>query len=1490
MSDQNPGDQNIAAVYPLTPLQEGMLFHSVRDPEGDAYQIQLSCTLRGELDEETFRRAWALLVERHAVLRTFFTWENRERPLQVVRKQVEIPFASEDWRDATAEERDRLWLERLAADRTRKFDFTKAPLMRLALFRLTEGESRLLWSLHHMLLDGWSGRLLLRLVVETYAALRRGEAIALPPARPYEDYVRWLRDRDLEPAREHWRSVLTGFARPTPLPGPFSMRDGENARSHRFREATLPATTFEWLAKRCRELHITPYTAVLGAWALLLNRMSGDSDVVFGTTVTVRPAEATDVDSGIGLYLNTVPVRVRVGNGDRVDEWLRSIQSEQAAGREYDFTPLTVVQSASEAGASQPLFESIVIYERFPEGLDAGSSQSELSVADVELDEHSNYPLALIAIPSADFAFRLVYETSRYDAAAAGTLLARLGTALDNLLDPRAKVGSVSVLPADERELLRKWGRPRAAVTDAPDVLDSFARPVRSRPADVAVRDQDRSLTLRELDARSSQLAHRLIAMGAGPGRFVPIVLDRSAAMVTAILAVLKAGAAYSPIDPAWPDSRIQSLVEELSQASGESGTVVLGTGSALRGFARALDVADETCFEGPAEAPPVRWSPSDPAYVIYTSGSTGAPKGVVVERRGLAASTAARGLYYGDQPQSFLLLSPPAVDSAIAGLYWALSTGAKLVLPEPRAEQDVAGLARLIETEGVSHLLAVPSLYRLLLELSPPGTLDSLSCAVVAGEACGEDLVRLHRKRLPNAELHNEYGPAEGTVWATAACLSTDPPPTTVGRPVAHAEVHVLDGAGRLTPIGAACEIHIGGMAVARGYLGQPELTRQRFTHHPAVSNARLYATGDRGRWLPDGRLEFLGRADGQVKIRGFRVEPGEVSRTLEAHSGVREAAVVAVDAAGQGAEKRLAAFYAGDAEPAELKSFLAGRLPDYMLPASIAALRELPRGASGKLDLTALAADAASATPAPKEAEVKVAPRNETEAALARIWRSLLETETVSVHDNFFALGGDSLLSIRAIARARREGIEITPRDFFDSPTIASLAGGARGDEVSAHLASSPRSEAPLTPIQQWFFERHTVEPGQWNQSVLLTFPEETEEGRLRQALSVLWVRHPAFRLRFGGSKQVFEASSAPLPLQSRTAQAGEIERLCEQAQASLDLEHGPLSRFLWLDLGPGQEKLLLLTVHHTAVDVASWSILLQDLDAAVRGSPLRPSRSATPEQWARRLSERADEFAADAAFWAAIPDVSEAPMRWDRPYDREQDLAGTARTVEVALEHDTRSDGRVDDVILAALTQAWAQWCGEPRLLIDVEGHGRDALADELDVSETVGWFTAAAPVELVLERGATTNQALAAVSRRLAETRARAAGWGVLRYLQRVPELVSKAPPQVAFNYMGRTASPAPEDAVFRIADEPRGAERHPNGLRAYPLEINSLIEGSRLVLRFAYQPAFHDRLTIEALASATVAELQRMAASPQKKADSAESDMEKAARLLDDLFD
>ena len=888
-------NRNIETAFPLSPLQEGMLYHTIRHSGSSVYHGQCTAALEGALREELFKEAWQLAARRHQAFRTFFAWERRDPPLQVVREHVSLEWTTFDWAEASDTEQEREWLGLLEQDRTRPFDLTSAPLMRFVLVRLGSARHRVLWSLHHALADGWSGLSVLKEVIEDYEALVEGAAPdrAVPPS--FATFVTWLRSRDAGAAEAYWRDGLMGLERPTPLPGAEKRRPAAESRRPGPERATiemvLSADESSALRAASARMRVTPNTVAVGAWAVLLDRYeTHGQDVVFGVTISERPAEIPGIERSMGLYLSTVPVRVRVAGDEPVSQWLRQLQSRLSDGRAHSAGGLAEIQRWSPLLSRSDLVRSLVVYESFPPEIVHPRPGTRLRMTDTTISAPSDLPLALLVYPDERVMLQLVYDPSLYAEPAAQRLLAQASRLLVELADdPDRKLRELEPLEDDVQErLLGSWSMGDGPVPEWRDVIEMFEARATETPDAIAIRTHKDSVSYGELDRTSNQIARRVLGVGLEPGSLVGIAADRSPDVIAAVIATLKAGFGYTLIDPRQPTARLSRMVAHthitlaLSKPERLPGRVFL-VETAAEGLDTRLelDVADDAL-----------------AYVVWTSGSTGEPNGVLVERGHLARSTAARLAYYDEPPRNFLMLSSLAVDSSVAGIYWTLCTGGTLVLPDPHAEQNLEGLSQLIEEGEVTTMLLVPSLYRAILQEVDSSRLRSLTSVIVAGEACHPSVVGLHRAGLPGLPLYNEYGPSEATVWATVSELTASPPeppePVTIGRPVAFVRIYVLDSELRHVPVGVPGEICIGGSTVSRGYLGRPDLTAERFVPDPSQDGHRMYRTGDRGRFLEDSRLEFLGRLDDQIKIRGFRVEPAEIERVLEAYEGIDEAAVV--------------------------------------------------------------------------------------------------------------------------------------------------------------------------------------------------------------------------------------------------------------------------------------------------------------------------------------------------------------------------------------------------------------------------------------------------------------------------------------------------------------------------------------------------------------------------------------------------------------------
>ncbi|PIE25756.1 MAG: non-ribosomal peptide synthetase [Micrococcales bacterium] len=1471
--------KNVEDLYPLSPLQQGMLFHGLLEPGSSMYFQRAHWLLEGALDPAALRRAWQETVDRHPMLRTCFVWEKAKQPLQVVRRAVRLPFDVHDLRDLDGDKQEARIAVLLDEDRDRGFDFARPPLMRVTLLRTADEAHHLVWSFHHLLLDGWSVASVLREVFGRYAEPEQFASNGgSHPVRPYRDYIAWLGEQDLDGAEAYWRRTLAGFDEPTPLGVDHPGREREPEAEPGVHRAAVPVETIEAFAARARSLGVTVNAAAQGAWALLLSRYSGRDDVVFGTTVAGRPPGLPGVEEMIGLFINTLPVRVRLDGDERVEDWLRRMQREQAELREYDFSPLAQVQGWSEVPAGTGLFESLFVFENYPVGAPAGGVGDGLRITPVDAREHTNYPLSVAVVAGEELVLDVSYDRRRLDAGTVQRLCDHYARLLDGIAGaPAARVDELGLLsPAERLRLLSDLNPPPITVTGPPLHEQVAARAAETPDAIAAVHGDDR-LTYAEFDASANRLAQHLARAGVGRGDVAAVCLERSLDLPVALLAVLKAGAAYVPVDPAYPPQRLAFMLEE-------TGAPVVLTHERL--LARLPDgVATPVVLDRdagaidrlPAVAPDVRAAPDDLAYVIYTSGSTGRPKGVCIEHRALASYVEAARRWYGmEAADRVVQFSSITFDASVDEVFPCLASGAALLLPSAEVIASPADLLEACDAWGATVLM-VPTAYWHELVASAAGSErrlpPSLRVLVFGGEQAMPSLAAawVDIAATTGCRALNSYGATEATVGSTLLELAPEHvdaqgPRVPVGRPMANSEVYVLDRRLEPVPDGVAGEICLGGGSVAAGYLHRPGLTATRFVAHPFAGRPgdRLYRTGDLGRFRPDGTLEVLGRVDDQVKVRGFRIELGEIEAALTGCDRVREAVVAARD---EGGEKRLVAYVVPDgATPTttDLRADLRRVLPDYMVPSAFVTLDALPVTVGGKVDRRALPAPTGAR---PEFAEQFVPPRTEPEQVLAAVWEEVLGVDRVGANDNFFELGGDSILSIQIVARARQRGVTITPKQLFDHQTVAALAAAAT-DAVSVDAQQDAvEGDAPLTPIQRWFTEQPLPDAHHFNQSVLLALAPGVDAEALATAVRALGVHHDALRLRLRGDAQHFAPAEAVPELEQ--LETTDVETSAAELQAGLDHLAGPVARFVRL----GVERLLIV-VHHLAVDAVSWRILLEDLARAYEQAAAGESVDLGPKttsfkRWAERLAEHArdDAAAAEAPFWLALGDG--APARLPLDHAGGENAVATSETITVELdEAETRAllhdvpaayRSRINDVLLTAFARALCRWTGDAAALVDLEGHGREEIFDDVDLSRTVGWFTTTFPV--VLEPGSDEpGAALKAIKEQLRAIPRNGIGYGLLRHLrgdeQLARQLDDRFPPLVSFNYLGRLDTGAPgEESTFGPAPEPAGPAIAASGRRSHLVEVNAAVSGGRLGAAWTFSRALHDAETIAAVADA-----------------------------------
>jgi amino acid adenylation domain-containing protein/non-ribosomal peptide synthase protein (TIGR01720 family)/FkbM family methyltransferase len=1499
--DRSKLPEDIEDAYPLSMLQLGMLFHSEYTPESPMYYNANTLHLKAHLDAEKMRAAIAQLMARHPALRTSFDLTNFSRPLQLVHREARVPLVVEDLSHLPAAEQQEIVDGIVESERTTKFNWTVAPLIRFKVHRRSDETFQLTWCEHHSILDGWSLAALTSELFENYFALVAGaeRQPAPPPAVDYAQFIA-LEQQSLNSAedRGYWLQKLSDSTN-SQLPDWSTETQGEAHRT-RLHMTAIPQEVSQGLKEFAQAAGVTLKSTLLAAHVKVMGLLSGQADVVTGLVSNGRPEEA-DAELVLGLFLNTLPFRMELDGSSWVDLARSAFEAERELmpHRRY---PMAQLQK--ELGG-QPLFETMFNFIHFHvldklkvlEGVQL--LEWESAVVDINLALATNFELDPV---SSSVQLNFQYDARRISAErikAVGDYYVNALKAMTS--DPHGRHDSVSLLPAAEvRQLLEEFND---TVTDfdlSAPLHRLFEAQVSRTPDATALTFRNRSLTYGELNERANQLAHLLAEAGVGPELLVAVFLSRSVEMVVALLAVLKAGAAYVPLDPEYPQQRLSFMLSDAEPP-------VLLTDEQHKPLLPQTPTR-VICLDSEWPQIAARYGRSNPetpvnpgnlAYVIYTSGSTGRPKAAMNEHR-----AACNRLLWMQQAMPLscsdvvLQKTPYSFDVSVWEFFWPLIYGARLALAEPGGHRDPAYLRRVIEGEGVTIIHFVPSMLAAFLSGGGlAGGCRGLRRVVCSGEALPDELRRRFFEQAPaGARLYNLYGPTEAAVDVTwwECERGGERRAVPIGAPIANARLYVLDAGMGLAPRGARGELYIGGVAVGRGYLGRAGLTAERFVPDPYAgeAGARMYRTGDLARWGEGGALEYLGRADFQVKVRGQRVELGEVESALRGQAGVREAA--AAVRAGASGDPRLVAFITrdggGDSKgeritTAEMRERLRESLPDYMIPAVLVELKEMPLTQSGKIDRRALPEEGATR---PDLRQEYVGAETETEKTLCEIWARALGVDRVGIHDNFFDLGGDSILSIQVISRARQAGILLTPRHLFQHQTVARLAAAAQHTTRSAEGDESEQSPVtgplPLTPVQHWFFEQNLPNPHHWNQALLLETRQPLDVSLLERALQELLSHHDALRLRFTREDSGWcqfnadaseRASCVALNISALPPeeQRGAIVAQATALQSNLDISRGPLCRAAYFHTGAESPGRLLLVIHHLAVDAVSWRILLEDLETSYlqlsRGERARLlPKTVSYKEWAERLVKYAGspEAEREAAYWLGEREGVCARLPVDSPGGDHTEAS--AQTVSVSLnEEETRSllhevpaayHARINEVLLYALAQTLPRWAGG-EVPVDLEAHGRDGVFGGLDTSGTVGWFTSIFPVTLLAtgSKKPSWQSVLRGVKERFRRVPNGGIGYGVLRYLRAdaaLRERLRGVPqPEVSFNYLGQLDQVFSGSRLFEQAGQETGPTHDPLSPRRYLLEINGRVSEGRLRLDWSYNESLHLRATIENLA-------------------------------------
>ncbi|MFC9557915.1 amino acid adenylation domain-containing protein, partial [Rhodococcus sp. NPDC056960] len=1439
-------------VWPLAPLQTGLVFHAILATEStDVYAVQTVLGLSGQVCADRVKAAAQAMVDRYANLRVAFLTDGVAEPVQVVLEGLTVPWWEADVRGVEAGERDDRLARLLSDDAAAGFDLSVAPLLRFGLVTMGDGDFRLVVSYHHVLLDGWSMPLLMREMLTVYGA--GGDGSVLEPAVSYRRYLGWLTTQDRRRSLAAWGEALDGAE-----PALLATGRPESARGSSVIRRELDEGASSEILELASRLSVTVNTLVQVAWAIVLGVYTGRRDVVFGATVSGRPGQIPGIESMVGLFINTIPVRVRVDPEESIVRLIGRVQAEQAGLIEHHHVPLPEIQRVAGVGA---LFDTLTVFESYPNDPRSLSSLLEsvgsLSITSLNSYGGTNYSLTLAVEARERMSVSLWHDPSLFDAGEVQGIADRFQRVLELLAAaPESATGDIDLLGPEERNrLVPVHGGPAETVRTLPEILSAA---VAHDPSAVAVVCGDRSLTYRELEDESNRIARVLMSHGVGPESAVAVAVPRSVESVLAVWAVAKTGGAFVPLDPSYPASRLAYLITDSTARFGITVAECVGA------LPRTLDwwvLDDPEVRAGWSDRSAESVTDTDritplrtdhPAYMIYTSGTTGEPKAVVVPHRGLGSLAAEMAERFAVTADARVLhVASPSFDASVLEYLVATGSAASMVVV-PAGVGGGEELGRILESADVTHAFLTPT----MLATVPVERMSSVRCLLTGAEAVPVPVVESY---AAGRRMHDLYGPTEATVAVAISPLLKPHRPVTLGGPVRGASVVVLDTRLRPVPPGVAGELYVAGAPLARGYHDRRGLTAARFVANPfGGPGARMYRTGDVVRWVEREsavELEYLGRSDFQVTVRGRRIELGEIDAVLAEQPAI--GSVVTVDRVGPSGQTVLVAYVIPapgvEVDAAVVRTVAAGRLPEYMVPSAIVVLERFPLTPAGKLDRRAL--------PEPEFSSSRAfrSPQTETEEILVRVFAEVLGLEQVGIDDGFFDLGGDSIRSIQLVSRAKARGVLVTPRDVFEHRTVASLSEVAvlnrdSDQVVLEELSGGGVGSMPLTPIGRFLLARGGGFR-RFAQSMFLELPDGIDRAGLVATIGAVLVHHDMLRSR------LVTGDAGEQELRVDPPEAVDVDRLirhvhCDDApgdpawlrlaSAELDAALGRLDpgagvmvQFVWLDRAPrhGDQSAhrvgrLLFVAHHLVVDGVSWRIMIPDLAAAwaqVRAGerPVLPAAGTSMRRWAHGLVDEAVRpgRVAELPLWQSIlegPDSHLGPRRCDPLLD----VLSTVEHVRIQVPADATASllttvpkivrAGVTDGLLAGLAMALTRWrrrrgVVEPSSLISLENHGREEqVVPGAYLSRTVGWFTTSCPIRLDIARadlddafagGPAAGTVIKAVKEQMLALPDRGIGYGMLRYLNAdtAPQLEKYPGAQVSFNYLGRiSAIDVPEE--------------------------------------------------------------------------------------------
>ncbi len=1451
--------------YPLSFAQQRIWFIDQTEGQSAHYNMPSVIPFPGAINIMAFQKALNTIVKRHEILRTNY-FEVDGKAVQKVKDVENVEFKKIDLHSDHNFDQD---IKRLATEEANKpFNLAKDLMIRCTLINFNQEQTVLLFTVHHIASDGWS----INIIEDEFSQLYLNHAHKLPELLlQYKDYSYWQRqslDKEkIKKALDYWQNRLLNIdqCHNLPLDKPRSKSLNRTAGVVNKRIDGELAKQLKNIAKLCNaSMFITLQTA----FAILIARWSHRSDVCIGSPISGRNHK--DIEPLIGFFVNSIVLRCQLPNSQTFKQIVKNNREDYLTDFNYQDVPFDMLVDRIKPQRSlniTPLFQIFFAYQSENKNVSIENNPNQLSMDfnfakfDLELgvEETSDY-----------FDFKWIYSQSLFSQ----STIERLSESLEILLkgiteNPDLCWLNYPILPKFDIEKLNQINA-KIDIKPHQNIIDLFEQMVELHPSDIAVVYEDQELTYKELNHKVNQVAHDLLQRSLPDNPIIGLYIERSVEMIIAIFGILKAGSAYIPLDPNYPVARLKSMIEDAD-------IDLLLCRDGIHPFVEQnltqICTLDSLIQQQKFDNPNLKIKATDLAYVIYTSGSTGKPKGIAIEHQHIAASTIARHHYYKEPVLKILTLSSMSFDASLIGFFWALTKGAQLHIMSTSDSKEIDLIYKMVNDKSISHLLIPPALYKPLLQnIGNKGINSDLKLVISGGESMDVELLDLHNQSpwSNQADFYNEYGPTEASVWSTVfkMNLENDNERIPIGASPGHAELYVFNEALEESPVGVEGELYIGGLGVARGYLNRPELTKQKFVYHPKYSSKRLYRTGDLVKLLKNGQFEFLGRTDDQVKIRGFRIELEEIANELRQQALIKNAIVTTSQ---HNDTLKIVAYIVilGEEESFNkvyCKQQLKKKLPDYMVPNAIMIVDTFPITVNDKIDIQSL--------PQPQFEEYGqyIPPSTDNEKVLVNIWQDLLNKKIIGVHDNFFEIGGDSILSIQAISRANQQGLFLTTKQLFDNQTIAELALVVGTENIKKISQEKISGKSILMPIQQRFLSELT-ELHHFNQSILLTPPKGFNLSNAKEILFNLYQKHDALRLTVQTINGLKEAEYIEW---DKTAQKASlivenigdenhtefIERKCRHWQQQFKLQNGPLFKMIVFIDGLNCHRLFLLA-HHFIVDAVSWRILLTDMELAFNALANKQvitlsDKTSSLHSWAHTLHEYAqsDELLSQLPYWKSICKQHITAL----PKDKDNPVSVKISTTKVIhfelsksetqqlLEHSNKPyNTNTQELLLASIYLAFQQWHEGNGLGIYLENHGRQPSVGEADLTETVGWFTNIYPLK-IQSPSSDISTVIKVVKEKLRSVPDDGLGYGVLRYMAGVKDLdIDLEHLQLEFNYLGQFDQSINQTSTFKLATENTGDSISPDGLRHTLLGITCLVSHGKMMFNLDYSHQhYHDK--------------------------------------------